>query len=107
MELMFQVASFTTKSYRDWPIERFIELGRRLLAHNPNTWIIVFGDTESRAPAQALAEALGRNVVSAAGALDLRETAALIAQLHLYIGVDTGPTHLAGALGVPMVALYH
>jgi heptosyltransferase-3 len=28
-------------------------------------------------------------------------------QLQLYVGVDTGPTHLAGALRVPMVALYH
>jgi heptosyltransferase-3 len=28
-------------------------------------------------------------------------------QLDLYIGVDTGPTHIAGALKVPMVAIYH
>ena len=28
-------------------------------------------------------------------------------KLDLYIGVDTGPTHLAGALGVPMIGLYH
>ena len=30
-----------------------------------------------------------------------------MAELDLYIGVDTGPTHIAGALGMPMVALYH
>ena len=30
-----------------------------------------------------------------------------MAGLDLYIGVDTGPTHIAGALGIPMVALYH
>ena len=30
-----------------------------------------------------------------------------MAELGLYIGVDTGPTHIAGALGIPMVALYH
>jgi heptosyltransferase-3 len=28
-------------------------------------------------------------------------------QLDLYIGVDTGPTHIMGALHRPMVALYH
>lgn len=27
--------------------------------------------------------------------------------MDLYVGVDTGPTHIAGALGIPMVALYH
>jgi heptosyltransferase-3 len=42
-----------------------------------------------------------------AGTLSLRGSAALMEQLHLYVGVDTGPTHLAGALGLPMVVMYH
>jgi ADP-heptose:LPS heptosyltransferase len=103
----FQVASFATKSYRDWPLEHFIDLGRRLLARHPEAWIVVFGDKQSRAPAEAVVRALGTRVISAAGELRLRETAAVMAQLDLYVGVDTGPTHLAGALQVPMVALYH
>ena len=37
----------------------------------------------------------------------MRENAAIMAHLSLYIGVDTGPTHLAGALDIPMVAMYH
>src|SRR5205814_3948203 len=85
----------------------FTELGRRLLARHPQIWIIVFGGKESRAPARALAQTLGARVVCAAGGLSLRETAALLGELDLYIGVDTGPTHLAGALGIPVVALYH
>ncbi|HLF22957.1 MAG TPA: glycosyltransferase family 9 protein [Burkholderiales bacterium] len=103
----FQVASFQTKSYRDWPLDRFIELGRRLLARHPEARILVFGGNESRGHADTLARALGVRVISLAGALRLRVTAALMAQLDLYVGVDTGPTHLAGALRVPMVALYH
>ena len=54
-----------------------------------------------------LQEAVGDRLVVAAGLLDLRRSAALIAQMDLYVGVDTGPTHIAGALGIPMVALYH
>ena len=42
-----------------------------------------------------------------AGMLSLRESAALMSRLDLYIGVDTGPTHIMGALDAPMVALYH
>lgn len=103
----FQVASFPTKSYRDWPVESFIELGKRLLADRPGAQILIFGGRESRVPAERIAQALAPHAQSVAGALDLRATAALLAQLSLYIGVDTGPTHLAGALGVPMVALYH
>ncbi len=103
----FQVASFTTKSYRDWPLGHFAELGRRLLARHPEARVLVFGDKNSRQAATALVRELGARVIPAAGALRIRETAALMARLSLYVGVDTGPTHLAGALGVPMVALYH
>ncbi len=103
----FQVASFPTKSYRDWPVDSFIELGRRLLADHQGAQILIFGGRESRAAAARIAQALAPHAQSVAGATDLRATAALLAQLNLYIGVDTGPTHLAGALGVPMVALYH
>ncbi len=103
----FQVASFPTKSYRDWPVESFIEIGRRLLADHAGAQILIFGGKESRAPAERIALALAPHAQSVAGMLDLRATAALLAQLNLYIGVDTGPTHLAGALDVPMVALYH
>jgi heptosyltransferase-3 len=103
----FQVASFPTKSYRDWPVESFIELGRRLLAEHKGAQILIFGVRESRAAAARIAQALAPHAQSVAGQFDLRATAALLAQLNLYVGVDTGPTHLAGALGVPMVALYH
>lgn len=103
----FQVASFPTKPYRDWPVESFIELGRRLAADHPGAQILIFGGRESRAAAVRVAQALVPHAQSVAGAFDLRATAALLAQLNLYVGVDTGPTHLAGALGVPMVALYH
>lgn len=103
----FQVASFPTKSYRDWPLESFAELGRRLLAAYPLAHVLVFGGKESRDKAARLVQALAPRATSAAAATDLRQTAALLAQLDLYVGVDTGPTHLAGALGVPMVALYH
>lgn len=102
-----QVASFQTKSYRDWPLSSFTELGRRLFARHPEARIVVFGGKESREHAQTLTRALGPRVITAAGAFRLRETAALMAQLDLYVGVDTGPTHLAGALRVPMVAMYH
>ena len=38
--------------------------------------------------------------------MDLPEAAALLAQASAVVGVDTGLTHLAVALGVPTVGLY-
>lgn len=102
-----QVASFPTKAYRNWPLANFRALGERLLAAHPGAAILIFGDRTDAGTAEALAAALGPPAHSLAGKLGLRETVALMARLDLYVGVDTGPTHLAGALGIPMVALYH
>jgi lipopolysaccharide heptosyltransferase III len=103
----FQIASFPTKAYRDWPMENFAELGARILDRYPHAHLLVLGGKESRAKARWLESRLPGRVTSVAGAFDLRGTAALMHYLDLYVGVDTGPTHLAGALGIPMVALYH
>lgn len=103
----FQLQSFPTKAYRDWPPGHFTELAQRLLVRYPDIQIVLLGGSESQALAVQLAHALGERVDSVAGIFSMRQNAALIAQLALYVGVDTGPTHLAGALDVPMVAMYH
>jgi ADP-heptose:LPS heptosyltransferase len=41
-----------------------------------------------------------------AGRLSLKETGGLIASSRLFIGPDTGPLHMAVALGTPVVALF-
>ena len=102
-----QPFSFPTKAHRDWPMERFLELARRLCAAMPNAHLIVLGDAAARERVSAFEKALPGRVTIAAGQLALRESAAVMRELALYVGVDTGPTHIAGALGIPMVALYH
>jgi heptosyltransferase III len=102
-----QVASFPTKAYRDWPIEHFIELSRRVRSRHPGAHFLIFGGTRERDRTQHLHQQLRGCSTHYAGRLSLRQTAALMNQLDLYIGVDTGPTHIMGALHRPMVALYH
>jgi len=102
-----QVASFPTKAYRDWPIDRFRELCRRVLTTWPGAHFLIFGGNLEKDRTQALAAELGAAATLCAGRLSLRETAALMNRTDLYVGVDTGPTHLMGALHRPMVALYH
>jgi heptosyltransferase-3 len=103
----FQVASFPTKSYRDWSMENFAALGGRLLDQYPGSRLVILGGDESVSRADWLRRQLGERVVIAAGRMSLRQSAAIMQGLDLYVGVDTGPTHLAGALGIPMVGLYH
>jgi len=99
--------SFPTKAYRDWPEERFAALFERLFAAWPEAGVILIGDARARDVTRMLSETFPGRVASAAGRRSLRESAALVAGADCYVGVDTGPTHIAGALDVPMVALYH
>lgn len=102
-----QVASFPTKAYRDWPLGHFSELCQRVRAAWPGAHFLIFGGELERRRTETLAAELGAAATLCAGRLSLRETAALMARIDLYVGVDTGPTHLMGALHRPMVALYH
>ena len=102
-----QLASFPTKAYRDWPPEHFVALCRKILAHHPRAHFLIFGGSAEAARTAYARDELAGHATSFAGCLSLRQTAALMNRLDLYVGVDTGPTHIMGALHRPMVALYH
>ena len=102
-----QIASFPTKGYRDWPVANFIELCRRIRAEHADVHFLIFGGKLERERTQALHTALADCSTHYAGSLSLRQSAALMNEVDLYVGVDTGPTHIMGALHRPMVAMYH
>lgn len=102
-----QVASFPTKSYRDWPVEHFAALSDRILAEWTQAHFLVYGGAEERARTGWLSQRLGSRATLYAGRLRLRETAAVMSQTDLFVGVDTGPTHVMSAFDVPLVGLYH
>jgi len=102
-----QVASFPTKAYRDWPLEHFKALCDRIRTAFPAAHFLIFGGSEEQRRTAELQAHLGAHASLYAGRLSLRQTAALMDRLDLYVGVDTGPTHLMGALHRPLVALYH
>jgi heptosyltransferase-3 len=102
-----QMSSFPTKSHRDWPVAAFVELAKQLQARFADAGFVILGDARAAKQAGPFLAVHGARTLVSAGSTTLRESAALMAALDLYIGVDTGPTHVAGALGIPMVGLYH
>ncbi len=103
----YQVASFPTRSFRDWPPEFFIELSQRILAVNPNAFFLLFGGQEEAPKINLIKQSLGSKHCLDLNGLSLRLTAAIMSKINLYVGVDTGPTHLMSAFDVPFVGLYH
>jgi len=102
-----QLFSFPAKAHRDWPLENFSAFVRRIREAFPNAMFVILGDRLAAQRAEALVEEFPEAVSVVAGQLSLRQSMALMSRLDLYVGVDTGPTHIAGALGIPMVAMYH
>jgi heptosyltransferase-3 len=102
-----QVAGFHATAYRDWPLEHCAALCERIRARWPGVHLMLFGGAAERERTGELARRIGGPVTNLAGTVTLRESAALLDRLDLYIGVDTGPTHIMSALDAPMVALYH
>jgi heptosyltransferase-3 len=102
-----QIASFPTKGYRDWPAEHFLALCRRIRGRWPKAHFAIFGGSQEGKRVELIKSDLGSAATAYAGRLSLRQTGALMSRLDLYVGVDTGPTHLMSSFDIPMVGLYH
>ena len=87
-----------------WPEDRFVAAGHALIERF-GIWPVVVGGPEDTELADRLVRAWGRGV-SAAGALPVRQSAALLERCRLFVGNDTGTMHLAAACDVPCVALF-
>jgi heptosyltransferase-1 len=86
-----------------WPPQRWVELGARLGERGLRA-VLPWGDAPERRRADDIAQGVPGAVV--APALPLGDIAAVLAGARAVIGVDTGLTHLAGALGAPTVGIY-
>ena len=87
-----------------WPVERFIETANVISQQTGCRWM-VFGGPQDR----PLAEEVLAGVPSAAslcGQTTLRELMMGLGRCRLLLTNDTGPMHLAAALGTPVVALF-
>jgi heptosyltransferase-2 len=67
---------------------------------------VIVGSAEDRELADLIVRAAGGRAVSAAGALSLRGSAALIQRAAILITNDSAPLHLATAVGTPVVAIF-
>ncbi|MEY4690833.1 MAG: lipopolysaccharide heptosyltransferase [Verrucomicrobiota bacterium] len=86
-----------------WPLDRFAEAAR-LLAQRTGCHFVLFGGKADGPLAEELTRRLhGLPVVSLAGRTTLAELMAALALCRVVITNDTGPMHLAAALGVPVV----
>jgi heptosyltransferase II len=87
-----------------WLPERFGELGKTLSQEYDG--VIVFGGAGEEELAAIVCAAAGAGAVNLAGRVSLGELAIVLSRLRLLVTNDSGPMHIAAALGVPVVAIF-
>jgi ADP-heptose:LPS heptosyltransferase len=93
-------------SYKTIPLHRWKALVTWLKANYPNIGIVITGAEVDRDKAEEIAAVVHNDVFLSINR-PLLEVAGLMQNSILYVGIDTGPTHIAGVLGVSSVVLAH
>jgi lipopolysaccharide heptosyltransferase II len=88
-----------------WPRERFAELARRILSETSYR-IVVVGGTEEKHLGRYLWDQAGGEVIDLSGRLSVKQLAALLARCQVLVSNDSGPVHVAAAVGTPTLALF-
>ncbi len=90
-----------------WPIDRYIAAAKEIQKRTNCAWIL-FGGNKDTDLATRIQRSLGegRAVFNIAGKSSLRELMSLMKLCRVFLTNDTGPMHVAAALGVPVVAIF-
>jgi len=92
-------------SARDWKPKRFGELGERLVSETDANVIVTGGKGEDALVSEVM-RYISHNAYPLVDELSLKELAALICSVSLFISNSTGPIHIAAAVGTPVIGLY-
>lgn len=88
-----------------WPVERFAHVADAM-SREFGCDVVVTGSPGERPLAEQLVERAGAPVVSLAGETSLKQLAALIQRVRVYITNDTGPMHIAAAVGARLIGIF-
>ena len=91
---------------RQWQPEDFAALGRTLLARRPRARLLIFGGPGEEELARGIASDVGDPRAVPIVDTALRRFAALASLCKAFVVGDTGPLHVAGASGVPVIGLF-
>jgi len=94
----------TTWETKLWSIESWIELARSLWETKAITPLLTWGNEEELEAVKRIASACPQTIIWPRG--NLEELMALLKMADLVVGGDTGPIHIAAALGTSTVSLY-
>lgn len=104
--LVFLFHYGTTWETKLWLEERWVELGKLVLERFPDSTILYsWGNKRERAAVERIASAVKGNSRILPG-MTLKGLCAFLKKIDIVVGGDTGPVHMAAAVGTPTVSFY-
>jgi lipopolysaccharide heptosyltransferase II len=92
--------------FRRWPVERFVDLARRLESRWPNPIIVLTGTKLERDLIRDFSNSFRGLSIDASNLGSIEKTALILRRCRLLVSNDTGVMHLGAALGTPTVGLF-
>lgn len=89
-----------------WPVENFAALGQKILAADPEVTLAVIGGKEEKEMGQRLTGLLGSRAQDLTDQFSLKELAGFLSQCELLISNDSGPVHVAAAVGTRTLTIF-
>ena len=89
-----------------WPVQHFTELVRSLSKKFPSAHFVILGGKDEAPLGETILQASPERCLNLCGATSLPEMVEWIRLCDLMITNDTGPMHVAAALGKPLIALF-
>lgn len=98
------IAPGASRPVRRWPLDRWQPVASLLRQRGLS--IVILSGPGDAATGRELASSLGGDVTLVAGATTFVETTALLSHAAIFLGNDSGPGHIAGALGIPTLTIF-
>lgn len=100
--LVHPAARWETKR---WPGERYAELADRLITRKEIRVVFISGKSQTQ-QVQQIVQMMRAQAINLAGQTTLAQLTALLRKASLLVSNDSGPIHLAAAVGTPVVGIY-
>lgn len=100
-------SSQRSRNFRNWPADRFADAASYAQS-TYGTRIVLTGGNSSleRSYGETISDRVGPDVVNLVGQTTLKQSLAVFAGADLLLCPDSGPAHMATAVGTPVVGLY-
>lgn len=90
---------------RRWGLQNYLELIKRVISRHGLRIVLIGSEEDRRSGDEIVSQAGQGRVVNLCGRTGLRQLAAILSRARLFVGNDSGPAHLAAAVGTEIIVL--